>query len=52
MTLEKLLKDLNYELLQGDLATEVADIAYDSRKVSEGFLFAAIAGTIVDGHKL
>ncbi len=51
MTLERLLIDVDYELLQGDLETEVADIAYDSRKVKEGFLFAAIAGTIVDGHK-
>ena len=51
MTLEKLLVDVDYELLQGELATEVVDIAYDSRKVKDGFLFAAIAGTVVDGHK-
>ena len=49
--LEKLLVDVSYELLQGDLQTEVTDIAYDSRKVRDGFLFVAIAGTVSDGHK-
>lgn len=49
--LKKLLEKLDYELVQGSLDTEVADIAYDSRKVTEGMLFMAIAGTVVDGHK-
>lgn len=51
ITLEKLIQDVPCEVLQGELSTEVVDIAYDSRKVEKGFLFAAIAGTIVDGHK-
>ncbi|MEE3467301.1 MAG: UDP-N-acetylmuramoyl-L-alanyl-D-glutamate--2,6-diaminopimelate ligase [Eubacterium sp.] len=51
ISLEKILEGLSYELLQGDLATEVVDLAYDSRKVTDGFMFVAIAGTIVDGHK-
>lgn len=49
--LAKLLEKVDYQLIQGSLDTEVADIAYDSRKVKEGMLFMAIAGTVVDGHK-
>ena len=42
---------MEYELVQGSLDTEVTDLAYDSRKITEGMLFVAIAGTVVDGHK-
>lgn len=51
MQLSKLVEHIEYELVQGSLDTEVADIAYDSRKMKEGMLFVAIAGTVVDGHK-
>ncbi|MCM1244514.1 MAG: UDP-N-acetylmuramoyl-L-alanyl-D-glutamate--2,6-diaminopimelate ligase [Roseburia sp.] len=51
MILEKLIADTEYELLQGTLDKEVADIAYDSRKVKENVMFVAIEGTVVDGHK-
>ena len=51
MKLSKLVEHIEYELVQGSLDTEVADIAYDSRKMKEGMLFVAIAGTVVDGHK-
>ncbi len=50
MRLEKLLTELDYELVQGTLEKEVADIAYDSRKVKEDVMFVAIDGTVVDGH--
>ena len=49
--LSELLEDVSYELLQGDLSVEITDVAYDSRKVTGGFLFVAIAGTVSDGHK-
>ena len=49
--LNELLENVSYELVQGELETPVTDVAYDSRKVSGGFLFVAIAGTVVDGHK-
>ena len=49
--LKNLLEDVSYELLQGDINKEITDVAYDSRKVTEGFLFVAIAGTVSDGHK-
>lgn len=51
MKLRKLLEKTDYELLQGNLDTEVTDLAYDSRKIQPGMLFVAIAGTVVDGHK-
>lgn len=49
--LGQLLEKMEYELVQGSLDTEVTDLAYDSRKITEGMLFVAIAGTVVDGHK-
>ena len=33
MKLKQVLADVKYELIQGSLEKEVADIAYDSRKV-------------------
>ena len=49
--LAKLVEKMEYELVQGSLDTEVADLAYDSRKITGGMLFVAIDGTVVDGHK-
>lgn len=51
MKLEKLLTNVEYEILQGTLDTDVADIAYDSRKVVNNGMFVAIEGTVVDGHQ-
>lgn len=51
MRLEEIVAGAEYELLQGTLDKEVADIAYDSRKVKENVMFVAIEGTVVDGHK-
>ncbi len=50
-SLGSLLGRVDYELVQGSLETRVRDLAYDSRKVTEGMLFVAIAGYVVDGHK-
>ncbi len=49
--LQVLLEDLKYEVLQGSLDREIAGVAYDSRKVTEGFLFVCIKGAVADGHK-
>lgn len=51
MRLEKLLADLDYELIQGDCLQEVTSIDYDSREVKEDGLFVCIEGAVVDGHK-
>lgn len=50
MKLRELLKDVHYELIQGDLDLEISDIAYDSRKVASGVAFVALSGFRVDGH--
>ena len=49
MILEKLLGDLEYEVVCGDIRTEISDITNDSRKVVQGGLYFAIPGATVDG---
>jgi UDP-N-acetylmuramoyl-L-alanyl-D-glutamate--2,6-diaminopimelate ligase len=50
MKLSYLLEALpKYELV-GDKDVEISGIAYDSRKVNEGYLFVAIKGYSQDGH--
>lgn len=48
------LKDILYGIslksLTGNREEEIAGIAFDSRKVAEGFLFVAVKGLTVDGH--
>ena len=50
MFLRELLKDIDYELIQGSLDIKVDDLAYDSRKVDNDMAFVAIKGFRVDGH--
>lgn len=50
MELRNLLQDLEYECLQGDLDTEISDLAYDSRKVGAGAVFVCLRGAKFDGH--
>lgn len=50
MKIIDLLKDIDYELIKGNLFDDIIDIAYDTRKVIPGSLFVAITGTQVDGH--
>lgn len=50
MKLRELLRDVDYELIQGNLDIEINDIAYDSRKVKSGCVFVAMKGFRVDGH--
>ncbi len=49
------LKDILYSVslmaIEGDRDVMVEGIAFDSRKVTEGFLFVAVKGLTVDGHK-
>ena len=51
MKLTELLSGIAYTLLQGKNDIEITGVAYDSRKVKDGFLFACIKGRTVDGHK-
>jgi len=50
MTLKELVKNIDCEIF-GNAETEIKGIAYDSRKVQEGYLFVAIRGFETDGHK-
>lgn len=50
MKLRELKEALDRPLISGDLNTEVTGLAYDSRKVKAGVLFAALRGGKSDGH--
>ena len=50
MQLLEVLKNIDYELISGDLNKEITSIEYDSRKVSVGSLFVCVKGFTVDGH--
>lgn len=50
MILFDILKDIEYEVLQGDTNTEITDLVYDSRKISENSVFVCLVGANVDGH--
>ncbi len=51
MILSKILENLEYEVLQGDINCEISDIIYDSRKLISGSAFVCLVGANVDGHK-
>ena len=50
MELNKLLKDIDHSILNGDTSIDISSIEYDSRKVTSGSLFVAIKGYETDGH--
>ncbi len=37
--------------IHGSTAAEISDITLDSRQVKAGSMFAAIKGTVTDGHQ-
>jgi UDP-N-acetylmuramoyl-L-alanyl-D-glutamate--2,6-diaminopimelate ligase len=49
--LENLITELKVNNIDGNLTTDVAGIAYDSRKVEAGYVFVAITGFETDGHQ-
>lgn len=50
MLLNKLMKGIAHELIQGDGTEEINKITNDSRNVEPGELFVALRGTLTDGH--
>jgi UDP-N-acetylmuramoyl-L-alanyl-D-glutamate--2,6-diaminopimelate ligase len=48
--LEQLLAQITYQLLRGDPKTAISGLAYDSRRVTGGELFACLPGQKSDGH--
>lgn len=51
MILRELLKDVNIANLKGDESLEVSGVSFDSNKVKKNYLFIALKGENVDGHK-
>ncbi|GAB4337089.1 MAG: UDP-N-acetylmuramoyl-L-alanyl-D-glutamate--2,6-diaminopimelate ligase [Flammeovirgaceae bacterium] len=49
--LSKILENIRFKFVQGNLETQVNEIQIDSRKVQKGNLFVAIKGTENDGHQ-
>lgn len=50
MYLDKLLEQLDYSCLQGDVHILVTELVYDSRKAVTDSVFVCIAGAVSDGH--
>lgn len=50
MKLREWLREIDYQLLQGDLDVSVQDVAYDSRMAGPGMVFVCIKGTRTDSH--
>lgn len=50
MKLSEILEKCEYQVLQGDLQTEVCDIIYDSRKLIQNCMFVCMVGAVADGH--
>jgi len=51
MKLRDLIAGCNVQAIFGDLETEIPGLAYDSRKVSPGFVFVAVRGMQTDGNQ-
>jgi len=50
MTLAELIDGLSVRALRGDRATEIEDVAYDSREAGPGTAFVCVSGLSSDGH--
>ncbi|WP_313757217.1 UDP-N-acetylmuramoyl-L-alanyl-D-glutamate--2,6-diaminopimelate ligase [Tissierella sp.] len=50
MNLKDIIKDYKFDLIKGDLDTEITGIENDSREIKKGNLFIAEKGFTVDGH--
>ncbi len=50
MKLIDLLKNQNFELIQGSMEQEITSLEFDSRQVKKGSLFFCIKGFQTDGH--
>ncbi|MFW6295351.1 MAG: Mur ligase domain-containing protein, partial [Halanaerobium sp.] len=51
MKLKKILDNINFEVIRGDLEKDIVEIGYDSREIKENNLFIAIKGFETDGHQ-
>src|SRR4030066_1050763 len=51
MELKRLIEGIEVKKIDGDTTKEIEGVAYHSNQVQKGFLFAAIRGVEVDGHR-
>src|SRR3990172_3364815 len=51
MDLKRLLEEVEIKKMTGPVEKKIEGIAYHSQQVSKGFLFAALRGSEVDGHR-
>ena len=51
MELKRLIEGVEVKKIVGDTPKEIKGIAYHSKQIQKGFLFAAIQGVEVDGHR-
>ncbi|MBF7097125.1 UDP-N-acetylmuramoyl-L-alanyl-D-glutamate--2,6-diaminopimelate ligase [Alkalibacter mobilis] len=51
MILEKLMKNISYTLVQGNVYTDIEDLCYDSRRCVKNSLFFAVAGYEINGNR-
>jgi len=51
MELERLIEGVEVKKIVGDARKEIEGVAYHSKQIGKGFLFAAIRGVEVDGHR-
>src|SRR6056297_3376902 len=51
MKLKKVLNNIDFEVIRGNLEKEIVEIGYDSREIKENNLFIAIKGFETDGHQ-
>ena len=51
MKIKQLLNELQYEVLAGNVETEITTLVYDSRKVETGSVFVCISGSVRDAHE-
>jgi UDP-N-acetylmuramoyl-L-alanyl-D-glutamate--2,6-diaminopimelate ligase len=50
MKIQQLLQDIDFEVINGSVDTEVTTLVYDSRKVEKGSVFVCIRGSVRDAH--
>lgn len=50
MKLRKIMENINFDLIQGNIDMDIVEIQYDSRKIKSGDIFFCIEGYNVDGH--
>jgi len=50
MIIAELLKRIPILEIHGDDSREITELAFDSRKITEGSLYVAVRGTVADGH--